>query len=108
MGKSNFQKYWSRIDNSPGNLDYASKEQLAEVKQMVKAAYHAGHGLYCKRIAELEATIEQLQGGLEWAKSDIEFCAWNCEVCDQVYPMKDTDMYDAICKALGANQGEQE
>ena len=52
---SRFQKYWKRIDNSPGSLDYASPEQLARVKQMVRAAFHAGHGEYRNRIEQLEA-----------------------------------------------------
>jgi len=55
--KSQFQRYWSRIDNSPGKLDYASPEQLAEVKQMVKEGFHSGHGMYRERIKELESTV---------------------------------------------------
>jgi len=56
MSESQFQRYWNRIDNSPGALDRATPEQLAEVKRMVKAAFHAGHGMYQKRIAELETS----------------------------------------------------
>jgi chromosome segregation ATPase len=58
MGKSRFQRYWANIDNCPGSLDHATREQIAEVKRMVKAAFHAGHGEYRKRIAELEEELE--------------------------------------------------
>ena len=39
---SKFSKYWARIDNSPKSLSNISAQQQADLKEMVRAAFHRG------------------------------------------------------------------
>ena len=70
--KTQFQRYWSRIDNCPNELEYATHEQLVEVKQMVKQAFHSGHGMYHKKIKELQLFPDGLQAEINEAAERIE------------------------------------
>ena len=80
--------------NWNGTMTHKAIKELAKHFEIIET----GHKAYFKFAEE---KLTQLQGGLEWAKNDMEICAWTCEVCDQVFPMKDTDMYDSVCRALG-------
>jgi hypothetical protein len=85
--KSQFQRYWSRIDNCPGKLEYATPEQLAEIKQMVKQAFHSGHGMYRDRITELDLrnkhTLESCNEEIHSLKAQLKampcYFSWFCD-----------------------------
>lgn len=64
---SEWTRYWQRIDNTPGSLERLTPEQFSEVRQMVKAAFHAGHSSYKQRIAELEEERDDLCAALSGA-----------------------------------------
>ena len=57
---SKFTEYWKNIDNTPGTLESLTKGQLADVKRMVKAAFHAGHHRIEKLEQEAQDGFDQL------------------------------------------------
>ena len=66
---SQFKRYWTGIDTCPGTLEYATPDQLQEVKAMVKAAfYHIPHNKRVEHdklkacVAELEAEAAKYKG----------------------------------------------
>lgn len=67
---SKFSRYWSGIDQTPNSLSTLKPHQVADLKEMIRAAFHAGIHVKHKDRAELLDRIAALETRTcTWTKS---------------------------------------